>query len=1374
MTVGDTNYLIREHLSQQSKTMNTYKHILLATEDPGVGGVAQYNHSLLCALASLGCRVTSLQPPAFNENLIIKEKELGIQHLFISNEIIQSLPQLFTEESRKPDLLICSNVNPFSNFNTKKIAIDKGIPYIIIENLVEPHLAEEYSVYLNELSYQYTKASSVVAVSGENLQLLHQLFELPQNKGEVIYYGRPSQYFCPQDLSIRQSLRQQFNISPDGVVCFTAARIETRKGYQYQIEAIKQLLHSQVWSKLYFVWAGAGIFKPQLEAEFKEIVKQLNISDKVIFLGQVSNVSDWLNAADIFVFPSQLEGMPLCVMEAMAKGLPVIASAVSGIPEELGDTGKLLSDPKVNPQATVQELVVAIEEWANNSNLREYAGQACKQRAEKMFTEERMITETVKLIKNALLPHGDYVSPGLEIIQPDEHFPYMIVGDTNTCGWSYLRREIPHNWYVDQREPVVGFLSRDEAHILYNTALQFKGKKALEIGCWLGWSACHIALAGVELDVVDPLLAQADFFESVSSSLKSAGVLNSVNLVGGYSPEKVEELAVQLNRKWSLIFIDGNHDAPAPLNDAILCEKLAEDDAIILFHDLTSPDVAQGLDYFKQQGWNTIIYQTMQIMGVAWRGNVQPVQHQPDPTVYWHLPNHLQHYSVSGLLQSSLVEEFVELLNAVRPYTLLSEERLFSLYSLAKQICSQDIPGNFVECGSYKGGAAALLASVIKRYSKRPRLLYAFDTFEGMPEPTQFDSHKGIPANDTGFGVGTLKAPIEENLKFICQSLQVEDIVRPVQGLFAQTLPEYKLEINDIALLHADGDWYESTIDIFNTLYDDVISNGYIQVDDYGHWEGCKRAIHEFEEQINEKFVLHEIDYTGVWFQKSASIRNSIQKRLSPTILIDGVFFQLSQTGIARVWKSLLEEWSNTTFAQHIIVLDRVETAPKISGIRYRTVPAYDYNNADTDREILQLICEEEGADLFISSYYTTPTTTPSVFMAYDMIPEVMGWDMRNPMWQEKHRTIQEASSYIAISQNTAQDLAKYFPNISVKSITVAHCGVHSVFSPAKSEQVNAFKSKYGITKPYFIAVGAGTGYKNSILFFRAFAQLASKQGFDIICTGTGGFLETEFRQYTFGCNVHMLQLSDEELALAYSGAVALVYPSKYEGFGMPIVEAMACGCPVITCPKGSILEVAGEAVIYVNDDDIHGLANALCEVQKPGIRQSLITAGIERAKQFSWSNMAQIVSSKLIETTVLALNLKEINLIIFPDWLQSEETLIFELENVIGKLATHPQSQYMTLVIDISNSEDNYAELLLSAVSMNLLMESDLDISEGLEISLLPNLSKKQWQTLLPRIQGRVVLEYENKQALVHLDVLNIKLLPTFESGSLNDISFF
>lgn len=242
----------------------------------------------------------------------------------------------------------------------------------------------------------------------------------------------------------------------------------------------------------------------------------------------------------------------------------------------------------------------------------------------------------------------DYIAPGFTEVRPDRFFPAMIIGDKAGCPWKYLRRDIPHHWYVDRRATKCGFLSRDEVHVLYNTALALRGQPALEIGCWLGWSACHLALAGVDLDVIDPVLEDGNFRGSIEGSLRAAGILERVNLVAGRSPQAVHDLVARRRRPWSLIFIDGNHDAPFPLQDAVASAQCAAEDAVILFHDLVSPDVAHGFDYLREHGWNTLVYQTMQMMGVAWRGRASPVAHVPDPGVRWLVPDHLRSYEISG------------------------------------------------------------------------------------------------------------------------------------------------------------------------------------------------------------------------------------------------------------------------------------------------------------------------------------------------------------------------------------------------------------------------------------------------------------------------------------------------------------------------------------------------------------------------------------------------------------------------------------------------------------------------------------------------------------------------------------------------------
>ncbi len=119
--------------------------------------------------------------------------------------------------------------------------------------------------------------------------------------------------------------------------------------------------------------------------------------------------------------------------------------------------------------------------------------------------------------------------------------------------------------------------------------------------------------------------------------------------------------------------------------------------------------------------------------------------------------------------------------------------------------------------------------------------------------------------------------------------------------------------------------------------------------------------------------------------------------------------------------------------------------------------------------------------------------------------------------------------------------------------------------------------------------------------------------------------------------------------------------------------------------------------------------------------------------------------------------NLRDTNLIMFPDWSLSEDSLSQELKRVIRAIATHPDKSHITLLVDTSNTSDEEAELAISGVVMNLLMEEDLDVADGPEISLIGNLNKLQWQNLLPHLQSRIVLENENQQAIAQATVETI-----------------
>ncbi|MCB0015688.1 MAG: glycosyltransferase family 4 protein [Anaerolineales bacterium] len=242
-------------------------------------------------------------------------------------------------------------------------------------------------------------------------------------------------------------------------------------------------------------------------------------------------------------------------------------------------------------------------------------------------------------------------------------------------------------------------------------------------------------------------------------------------------------------------------------------------------------------------------------------------------------------------------------------------------------------------------------------------------------------------------------------------------------------------------------------------------------------------------------------------------------------------------------------------------------------------------------------------------------------------------------------RSVDQADHVIAVSKATAQDLIELYGTPPEK-ISVLYHGVTPEFRPIDdSDQLAAIRAKYNLgQQPFVLSVGTIQPRKNYQRLIRAFAQVEAEADL-VIAGGPGWHADDIFSEVTrqhLADRVHFLGfVPDADLPLLYNAADLFVYPSLYEGFGLPALEAMACGTPVIAANRSALPEVVGSAGRLVDPFDVAAMAAAIDTVLPDSrLRQSLVQAGLAQAAQFSWVKMAgelvQIYQKLLSEDKVV------------------------------------------------------------------------------------------------------------------------------------------
>lgn len=255
------------------------------------------------------------------------------------------------------------------------------------------------------------------------------------------------------------------------------------------------------------------------------------------------------------------------------------------------------------------------------------------------------------------------------------------------------------------------------------------------------------------------------------------------------------------------------------------------------------------------------------------------------------------------------------------------------------------------------------------------------------------------------------------------------------------------------------------------------------------------------------------------------------------------------------------------------------------------------------------------------------PTVMAVMDLAFLRFPETFN---TSDLYQLKSWTAYSAKKAIkifTISEASKNDILKYY-HIPESRVVVTHLGIKPVSSMEHQLSVTEVKKKYSLDKPYYLFVSTLQPRKNIVRLIEAFSLLKDKET-NLIIVGKKGWLYEPIlaapEKYNVSDRVKFLDFApNEDLPGLYKGAIAYVFPSLYEGFGLTLLEAMKYDCPVITSDVSSLPEAGGVAALYVDPEKVDSIAQAMEKITDKKVREDLIKKGHEQIKKFSWEKTAR------------------------------------------------------------------------------------------------------------------------------------------------------
>ncbi len=290
-------------------------------------------------------------------------------------------------------------------------------------------------------------------------------------------------------------------------------------------------------------------------------------------------------------------------------------------------------------------------------------------------------------------------------------------------------------------------------------------------------------------------------------------------------------------------------------------------------------------------------------------------------------------------------------------------------------------------------------------------------------------------------------------------------------------------------------------------------------------------------------------------------------------------------------------------------------------------------------------VLKKYKADVFVSpdGFCSLATRVPQCLVLHDLaFLHHPSFILSSHLWFYKRYTgkfLQKAASVATVSAFSRADILSHY-KIEENKISVVYNAAKDIFQPLDHEQKTSIKNKYTEGKEYFVYAGAIHPRKNLLKLLKAFSVFKKRQqsGMKLVLAGRLAWKYQSFteslKSYKYRDDVLLTGYAGEnELVKIMGAAYALVYPSLHEGFGVPVLEAMHCGVPVITSSESSMQEIAGDAALYANANDHTSIADCMMRLYKDeNLRNQLIEKGREVTKQYSWDKTAKLLWNSILQ----------------------------------------------------------------------------------------------------------------------------------------------